>query len=311
MPIFPRKKPKQKIELDSDSVVLITGGARGITAAIATEIGAQFKSHLILMGRSPLPPAKEEDDTAPHTSPADLKKAIMAAISAEGTKPSPSLVETRYKKIITEREVRQNIENIKATGASVEYHSVDVCNRKQLEKACKSIYKKYHKIDGVIHGAGIIDDKLLKDKSPESFDRVFATKVQSSYALAEILKPESLKFASFFASIASRYGNRGQSDYAAANEVLCKLATDLDRRWDARVFAVAWGPWTGIGMVSDLEKHLTARGIALIDQATGCRMFVEEILYGKKGETEIIIAGGAENMITPSTNQPLATATVN
>jgi len=149
----------------------------------------------------------------------------------------------------------------------------------------------------------VIDDKLVKDKTPESFDRVFSTKVESAYLLAELLRPESLKFVSLFASIASRYGNRGQSDYAAANEVLCKLATELDRRWDARVFAVAWGPWMGIGMVADIEKHLAARGIALIDPEVGCRLFVDDVIYGAKGESEVILAGGAENMITPSNNQ--------
>ena len=35
-------------------------------------------------------------------------------------------------------------------------------------------------ITGVIHGAGVIEDKLLRDKTPESFDRVFETKVETS-----------------------------------------------------------------------------------------------------------------------------------
>ena len=153
------------------------------------------------------------------------------------------------------------------------------------------------------HGAGIIDDKLLKDKTPESFDRVFGTKVRSAATFTKVLDPEKLKFLSLFASIASRYGNRGQSDYAAANDVLCKLASELDRRWSGRSFAVAWGPWSGLGMVSDLEKHLAARGIALIDKRVGSRMFVDELVHGRKGESEVIIAGGAENLVTPSQNQ--------
>ena len=32
-------------------------------------------------------------------------------------------------------------------------------------------------------------------------------------------------------------------------------------------------------------------------------MFVEEVLYGRSSESEVIIAGGAENLVTPSRNQ--------
>ena len=154
-------------------------------------------------------------------------------------------------------------------------------------------------IDGVIHGAGIIDDKLVRDKTPESFDRVFGTKVDSASILARHLDPESLKFCAFFASIASRYGNRGQSDYAAANEVLSKLAHALDRGWPGRVFAVAWGPWAEVGMVSHLEKHLVKRGLKLIPPDEGAKRFADELEHGKKGESEVLIAGGEEHEIRP------------
>jgi hypothetical protein len=114
-----------------------------------------------------------------------------------------------------------------------------------------------------------------------------------------LLDPGELKFCVFFASIASRYGNRGQSDYAAANEVLSKLALELDRRWPARVFSIAWGPWTRVGMVADLEPHLEARGVGLIDPAVGAQRFIEELEFGWKGESEVLIAGGAEHVAKP------------
>ncbi len=128
--------------------------------------------------------------------------------------------------------------------------------------------------------------------------------MQSASALSELLDPEELKFCAFFVSIASRYGNRGQSDYAAANEVVAKLAHELDRRWPARVFSVAWGPWANIGMVADLERHLEARGVALIDPAVGAERFLEELEFGWKGESEVLIAGGAERVTKPPVRTP-------
>src|SRR5215207_2505074 len=97
-----------------------------------------------------------------------------------------------------------------------------------------------------------------------------------------------------FASITSRYGNRGQSDYAAANEVLTKLACDLDRRWPGRVVSVAWGPWAEVGMVADLEKHLVARGLKLISPEQGATFAADELAFGKKGTPEVVFAGGTE-----------------
>jgi NAD(P)-dependent dehydrogenase (short-subunit alcohol dehydrogenase family) len=155
-------------------------------------------------------------------------------------------------------------------------------------------------ITGVVHGAGVIEDRLLRDKTPESFDRVFGTKVDSALTLARKLDPSRLKFFALFASITSRYGNRGQADYAAANEVLSKLACHLDREWPGRVVSIAWGPWAQVGMVAELEKHLVARGLKLIDPATGAAFAVDEIVYGPKGQPEVLIAGGSEQAARPA-----------
>jgi hypothetical protein len=87
--------------------------------------------------------------------------------------------------------------------------------------------------------------------------------------------------------------------------VLSKLALLLDRQWPARVFSVAWGPWSEIGMVADLESHLVRRGLRLISPQEGPALFVAELLHGRKGESEIILAGGAEALAR--TNHPVAT----
>jgi NAD(P)-dependent dehydrogenase (short-subunit alcohol dehydrogenase family) len=95
----------------------------------------------------------------------------------------------------------------------------------------------------------------------------------------------------FFASVAGRFGNRGQADYAAANEVLSKLARYLDQRWPGRVVSIAWGPWSSIGMVSELEDHLGRRGLQMIPPDVGPRFLEEELRWGRKGDAEIVIAG--------------------
>jgi acyl transferase domain-containing protein/NAD(P)H-dependent flavin oxidoreductase YrpB (nitropropane dioxygenase family)/NAD(P)-dependent dehydrogenase (short-subunit alcohol dehydrogenase family) len=285
--------------------VLITGGARGITAAVSLELASRYRPTLLLVGRTPLPTEPEPADTAPHTTPAAIKAALIARVEREG-RASAGLVEGMYRRLMQEREVRANLVRLRATGATVYYFATDVRDPVAFGDLLDELQQRFGPLHGVIHGAGVIEDKLVRDKVPESFDRVFDTKVVSARVLAERLRPEELRFCAFFASVASRYGNKGQSDYAAANEVLSKLALDLDRRWPGRVVSIAWGPWSEIGMVADLEKHLIQRGLRLISPTEGPALLVAELLHGCKGESEVILAGGAEALTHPIRHAALA-----
>jgi len=156
----------------------------------------------------------------------------------------------------------------------------------------EKLYASFGRIDGEIHGAGVIEDKLIEAKTPESFDRVFDTKVDSAFVLSRKLKPEALKFLVFFSSVAGRFGNHGQGDYAAANEVLNKIAADLQRRWPGRVVSIDWGPWATAGMVSpELKKQFAERGVELIPMELGRRKLNDELSHGHKGESGVIIGG--------------------
>jgi acyl transferase domain-containing protein/NAD(P)H-dependent flavin oxidoreductase YrpB (nitropropane dioxygenase family)/NAD(P)-dependent dehydrogenase (short-subunit alcohol dehydrogenase family) len=286
--------------LDNRATVLITGGARGITAAVAVELARRYQPRLVIVGRSPVPEHAESTETAALTTAAEIKAALIARRQREGRPPSAAAVEAAYQRLLHDREMRANLARIQQAGASVHYRQVDVRDPEAMSELLADIDRRFGGLDGVIHGAGVIEDKLIKDKTPESFDRVFGTKAASAMILSQQLKPERLKFCVFFASVASRYGNKGQADYAAANETLSKLAWELDRRWPGRVFSVAWGPWARIGMVADLEKHLTQRGLKLISPEEGPAFLIDELQFGRKGESEVIIAGGAEELARPA-----------
>jgi NAD(P)-dependent dehydrogenase (short-subunit alcohol dehydrogenase family) len=280
--------------LSSNSTVLITGGARGITGAIAVELARRYRPNLIITGRSPRPADAEPVDTASLTKPADIKARIIARLQQEGADVSLSSVEAQFHRIMIDREMRSNLKNIVDAGSKVEYHQIDARDRAAMTLLIEDAEKRFGGLDGVIHAAGIMEDKLLKDKTPDSFDRVFGTKVASALLLTQLIKPERLRFLVFFASITSRYGNKGQADYGAANEVLSKMALQLDRTWPCRVVAACWGPWSRIGMTADLEQHLTQRGLKMISPEEGPGMLIDELVFGKKGETEVIIAGASD-----------------
>lgn len=282
---------QERLELAPGDPLLITGGARGITAVVAAELARRWRPTLLLLGTSPLPRGEESPRTAGVTSPAALKSILHDGLSREGKPIGPAELERAYQALRRQREIRANLERIRASGAHVEYATANVRDADALAAVLAGWRGRFGPPRGLIHGAGVIQDKLLRDKTLESFEHVLGTKVEGALNLARLVDPASLRFAAFFSSVAGRFGNRGQADYAAANEALNKLALWLDRRWPCRVVSMVWGPWSGVGMVSDLEAHLGRRGLGMIAPAHGASRLADELARGRKGDVEVVIAG--------------------
>jgi NAD(P)-dependent dehydrogenase (short-subunit alcohol dehydrogenase family) len=281
------------VSLGADSVVLITGGARGITAEVACELAQRYRPTLLLVGRAPVPPAVEAPETAQYDSAKDLKAALMERRKGRGESLTPAAVERAYQELMREREIRRNLETMKQAGATVRYFAVDVREETAFGNLIDELYRSHGRLDGVIHGAGIIEDKLVEDKTLESFDRVFGTKVASAFVLSRKLRADSLRFLVLFSSVSGCFGNRGQGDYAAANAVLNKLAQYLDQRWPGRVVALNWGPWQKAGMVTEaVKRQFAQRAVQLIEPAAGRWALDRELRLGQKAEVEVVLGNG-------------------
>ena len=253
----------------------------------------------MLLGRNPLPPDLEDREIAGIESPSELKGVLHARLRRQGRPVSPSDLERAYQSIQQAREIRRNLEAFRSSGASVEYAQVDVRDAGSLARVLDGWRGRFGEPVGLIHGAGVIKDKLIRDKAHEVFDQVLGTKLDGALNLARLLKPEAIRFAALFSSIAGRFGNAGQSDYAAANEILNKLAIWLDRRWKGRVVSMIWGPWSGVGMVTELEGHLGGRGLRMIKPEVGRSLLCDELRFGEKGTVEVIAAGELGGLADP------------
>jgi NAD(P)-dependent dehydrogenase (short-subunit alcohol dehydrogenase family) len=279
------------LPVDGESVILITGGAGGVTAAVALELARQARPLLVLVGRSPLP--APEDEATRCLDRDGLRAHVLERATRGGHAAKPAEIEARVKRILKDREILANIAAMRAAGARVEYHAIDVRDGDAFPALVQRIYVEHGRLDGVVHGAGVVEDKFLRDKTAESFARVFSTKVDPALALVRGLRFESLAFLVFFSSVSARLGARGQVDYGAANEVLNKLAAHVAGRSATRVVAINWGPWRG-GMVSDgLLRQYAARNIAAIDVAAGARQFVRELRLARASTPEVLIVAGS------------------
>jgi acyl transferase domain-containing protein/NAD(P)H-dependent flavin oxidoreductase YrpB (nitropropane dioxygenase family) len=307
----PRRAPladRTVVSLNSESVVLVTGGARGITAEVACELAERYRPTLVVVGRSPAPDPEEALETVSLTEPQALREVLLRQLRAADGQTKPSDVEAAYGRLTKDREMRRNLASMERAGSGVRYVQIDVSDVEAFGALIDDIYASHGRLDGVVHGAGVIEDRLVEDKTSESFRRVLETKAVSAFVLSRKLRPESLEFLVFFSSVAGCFGNCGQTDYAAANGMLSRLAVVLDRHWPGRVVALNWGPWRTTGMVSEsVQKLLEQRGMDLIEPARGRRAFDRELAFGPKGQAEVILGNGPWSRETSPVSMPLET----
>ena len=276
-----------------DWVILVTGGARGIAAEIARHLAGHCQPTLLLAGISPQPEAQESADTEGLIETSRIKAALAARLRQSGATPKPAAVETAYHRLMKDREIRRTLETLNRSGSRVAYCSVDVRDAAAFGGLLDSIYRDYGRLDVVIHGAGIMEDKLIRDKTPESFDRVVQTKSDSTFLLSRKLRPESLQCLVLMSSITAAFGNRAQADYAAANGILNGFAGMLAAQWPGRVVAMNWGPWDHSGTVSDeVRQQFLARCVHMIPLAAGAEATLREIEAGPPYDSLIALGEG-------------------
>src|SRR5579862_412846 len=295
-------------KIQRDWVVLLTGGARGVTAEIARQLAARYRPTLILAGASPLPSGPEASDTAGITELPRLKAALLARLRASSASPvKPAAVEAALQRLLKDREIVETLEELRRAGATVEYHPVDVRNEEAFGELIDRVYREHGRLDVVVHGAGIIEDKLIRDKTPESFDRVLHTKADSALVLSQKLRPESLRCLLLMSSVTAAFGNRGQADYAAGNGFMNGLSVILSAQWPARVVAVNWGPWGSSGMVSEeVRQQFLARGIEMIPLDGGAAAALREIEAGPQSEPLVAMGEGPWRAIALASGTPHA-----
>lgn len=274
----------KQLALDKNSVVMLTGGARGITAQLAVALARRYGCQLELAGRSPLP---QDEENAETRAASDLKS-LRQLLIRQHPELKPIEIEQRCSQILASREIRNTFAQIEAAGGRVNYTAIDVRDIDAFAAYIEALYRRHGRIDGAIHGAGVVEDKLLRHKTPESFQRVFDTKVRGALMLYKLLR-DDVKFVVFFSSVASAFGNKGQIDYATANDVLDKIAHALQVRVKGRVLSVNWGPWAGTGMVSaELEREYARKGIGLIPVSEGVEALLQELQFGSREDTQVV-----------------------
>ena len=275
--------------VDSDSVFLVSGGAKGVTAHCVIEIAKQYQSKFILLGRSSF------DDNEPNwakdiTDEVALKKAAMQALIASGDKPTPVKVTQFVRPVLANREISQTLNAIKAAGGQAQYVAADVTNSSNVSAAVAPITKEFGEVTGIIHGAGVLADKFIEQKTLEEFNAVYTTKIDGLLSLLAATNTINVKHLVLFSSAAGFYGNPGQSDYSIANDILNKTAYRFKAlNPTAQVLSFNWGPWDGGMVTPELKRMFNERGVYIIPLDAGAKLLVSELAAQNNRCAQILV----------------------
>ncbi|MCZ6783743.1 MAG: SDR family NAD(P)-dependent oxidoreductase, partial [Proteobacteria bacterium] len=293
--------------LSAGEVAVLSGGARGVTAEVALALARSCRPTLVLLGRSPVPEAEPEWLAGLETE-AEIKQRILA--SGEAT--SPREAGEIYDRIRAQREIRTNLERMNEAGATVRYLSVDVRDAAAVSEALSTTIEEFGPVRMLVHGAGVLADQHILDKTAENFHKVYDPKVVGLRNLLAAVDRDALRALVLFSSSTARYGRIGQVDYAIANEVLNKIAQQEARRLPGcKVLSLNWGPWEG-GMVDEsLSRVFANEGVPLIPLAKGADHLLRE-LASAEGAVERLVLGptldGAPSLIdSPELAKPART----
>lgn len=272
-----------------DSVFLVSGGARGVTASCAIEMAKAFQCKFILMGRSssdfeiPMHAINGIDDGS-------LKRNIMNDLKEEGEKPSLSKVQEIFNEIVAKKEIDSTLAQIEKHGGQAVYLKADVTNLSEIKPELDQIIARLGSITGIIHGAGRLADKYIQDKTEADFENVLSVKLDGLLGLLRVVDFNKLDHLFMFSSVAGFYGNIGQTDYAIANEILSRAAHLFKTNHpNTHVSAINWGAWDS-GMVSgELKAQFEAAGVKLVNSEGGAAMMVNEFNSDYSNQPQVII----------------------
>jgi acyl transferase domain-containing protein len=266
---------------------VITGGARGITARCALELGRRFGLSLHLIGTSPQP---KPDPSWQNLSPEainDLKaKVILQA------KQSGEPIAKAWEKVEKAIEIDRSLRAFADAGVSAEYHTCDVADRRALAGVLDAIRRSDGPIQGIVHGAGIERSSRFERKNRADVIATLAAKVNGARNLMELTRNDPVEYFFGFGSISGRLGSSGQSDYCMASDLLCKLISWYrTSRPNCHAVGIHWHGWDEFGMAAKPEVQAMFKRTNApkpMPASEGVRHFIREIFAGAPS-TEVMI----------------------
>ncbi|MEO0373277.1 MAG: SDR family NAD(P)-dependent oxidoreductase [Cyanobacteria bacterium P01_A01_bin.17] len=238
----------------ADDVVLVTGGAKGITAECAFTLAKATGVRMALVGRSPVP-----DRNTP-----------------QGAKS----------------EVIRTLDRFSEHGLICQVYSCDVTDFQALSALVAQIEQSLGKVTGLIHGAALNRPRLISQVSTEEALTEVKPKLKGLLNLCQIFETRSLKLFAGFSSVIGVTGMQRNAWYGFANESLDLILRRFKAQHpETAVVSTAYSVWEEVGMGARMGsvRSLAKMGIQAIPKAEGAARFLH-LMTHEPADQRVVIA---------------------
>lgn len=213
----------KEIKINDEGIYIITGGMGGIGLNIAEYLASKNAGNIALINRTEFPERNEWDS-------------ILDKIDAQ-------------QNIIDGINRIRNIE--KYYGTNILTLSADTANEVEIEQLFKTLKKKYNRINGIVHAAGVSQSNLISDKDFREFESAIRPKIFGTWVLDKVTAEENMDFFIMFSSVSAIIGAFGHGDYVAANSYIDIFEAYRNRQGRTSM-VINWPAWKDTGMMKNV-----------------------------------------------------------
>jgi len=267
--------------LNTSSVVLAIGGARGITASICRGLAERSRAQFIVVGRNSFSTNNDVPSAEPITFEA-ARSMLLEQARAQGKRIVPAELDRLAWNEVWKTERAWNINYLRSIASKVAYRQCDLTDAEKVRKLIHEVRQEYGRIDLVIQGASDLIEKSTADIDTNEFTESMKSKALGTACLLAALSDVEVGAFVNFSSVAGRWGNMGQGSYAAGHEVAAILVAGMRNKRPGKWVNVFFGPWLNIGMIriGAVVERLRRRESDFITEKAGNEFFVRELLCG-------------------------------
>jgi enediyne polyketide synthase len=250
----PAEYEERKITWSSKDVILVTGGAKGITAECALALAKKTGVRMALVGRSPLP-----------------DKHTVGSGNVE---------------------VMRTLERFSAEGLTCLCYSCDVADPESLRAVVRQIRQDLGEITGIIHGAALNWPRLIEQVSKEAaFDEI-KPKLKGVLNLCQEFAETPLKLFAGFSSVIGITGMQRNAWYGFSNEALDLILRRFQAQHpETAVVSMAFSVWEEVGMGARMGsvRSLNKMGIKAIPKDAGVARFLH-LIENEAADMRVVVA---------------------